>query len=442
MKLSRLAYYIILLCLVLLASCGGSASTPQASGTRSPLQGTCGSGGRTHTVLSNTPAVQGNWPLFHDNLNRDGNSATNGPAMLAEAWAYCTGAAVLSSPVVSNGVVYSGSTNGTLAALNARSSRLLWRFQASGSIYSTPDVENGMIYFGDTNGFVYAINTSNGQLTWKSRVDGTGAKVWSSPAVVNGLVFLGAASALNEKPKVAGEVLAFDAATGARRWRTWIMPDGAPGGGVWSSPAVDVNRDIVYVGTGDPDDGVQALSLSDGHLLWHWRSVVKDVGDTDVGSGPILYTDTQGRERVAVGGKNGNLYSLDAQSGRELWHTYIGNNIFGTPTYASDTLYVTGVLARQSVTYAINAETGQPLWHNSIPYIVYASPAISGHTLYLGVGDGFSAFGGGVDVIDTSNGRLQQFADLHSAATSSTAVLASWVFVGAQDGNLYAFIRR
>lgn len=423
---------LLIFCFLLLASCGGSPGTPQADGTRSPLQGTCGNGGKTHTVMENTPAVQGDWPLFHGNLSRNGNSATGGPATLAEAWAYCTGAAVLSSPVVNNGVVYIGSTNGTLAALDGRSGRLLWRFQAGDSIYSTPDVQNGTVYFGNDDGFVYAVNATSGQLVWKSPVDsanGGGAKVWSSPAVVNGLVIVGVASALNERPKVAGEVLAFDAATGTRRWRTWIMPNGAPGGGVWSSPAVNAAHNVVYIGTGDPDDGVQALALNDGHLLWHWRSVVKDVGDTDVGSGPILYRDAQGRERVAVGGKNGNLYSIDAQSGRELWHTYIANNIFGAPAYANGTLYVTGVLNRQSVTWAINAETGQPLWHDAIPYIVYASPAISGHTLYLGIGDGFSAFGGGIDAIDTHNGHLLQFADLHSAATSSTAVLPSWVFV-------------
>ena len=68
--------------------------------------------------------------------------------------------------------------------------------------------------------------------------------------------------------KVAGEVLALDAAKGARRWRVFTEPGGAQGGGVWSSPAVDTARGVVYVGTGDPDDGVQALDLSNGHLLW------------------------------------------------------------------------------------------------------------------------------------------------------------------------------
>lgn len=361
--------------------------------------------------------------------------------MLTAAWSYCTGAAILSSPILHNGVVYIGSTNGVLTALEARSGHMLWKFQAGEGIYSTPTVQNGSIYVGDIDGFVYAVDAATGHQQWRSRVDGSGAKVWSSPAVTGGLVIVGAASALNEHPKVAGEVLAFDATTGQRRWRTWMMPKGTAGGGVWSSPAIDVTHNIVYVGTGDPDDGVQALDLHDGHLIWHWRSVVQDVGDTDIGAGPMLYSNQQGKLRVAVGGKDGSLYSLDAQNGRVLWHTHVADHIFGSPAFAHDTIYVVGVLIRSAVSWALDAETGTPHWQHPIPFIVYASPAIVDSTLYLGVGDGFSTNGGGVEVLDATSGHLLQFVDLHSAATSSPAVLSAWLFVGAQDGNLYAFVR-
>jgi serine/threonine-protein kinase len=379
--------------------------------------------------------------MFHGDLNRDGSAATGGGNMLTLAWSYCTGAGVLSSPIVSAGVVYVASTNGILAALVARSGQLLWQFRAGGPLYSSPAIQNGVVYIGALDGFVYAVDTVSGHLRWRSSADDPGAKIWSSPVVAGGLVIVGAASTLSEKPKIPGEVLAFDAATGVLRWRTWSEPGGAPGGGIWSSPAVDATKGVVYVGMGDPDDGAEALDLHDGHVIWRWRSVPRDVADTDVGSGPLLYHDQRGQLRLAVGGKDGFLYSLGAQSGRVLWHTRVGDHVFSSPAFVRGTIYIVAVLIRRSVSWAIDAETGTPRWQHAIPTIVYASPATAGQALYIGEGDAFGPGDGGVEVLEATTGNRLQYADLHSAATSSPAVIESWLYVGAQDGNLFAFVR-
>jgi len=142
-----------------------------------------------------------------------------------------------------------------------------------------------------------------------------------------------------------------------------------------------------------------------------------------------------------VGGKDGSLYSLDAQSGRVLWRTHVGDHIFSSPAFAHGPIYVVIVLIRRSVSWAIDAETGAPRWQHAIPAIVYASPATVGQTLYIGVGDAFGPGDGGVEVLEAATGNQLQYADLHSAATSSPAVITPWLYVGAQNGNLYAFVR-
>lgn len=379
--------------------------------------------------------------MFRGDLKRDGAVASDGGSMLSVAWSYCTGAAVLSSPVVSAGVVYIASTNGILAALDARSGQPRWQFRVGGALYSSPVVQNGTVFIGAQDGFVYAVDATSGHLRWRSSADDPGARIWSSPLVISGLVVVGAASTLSEKPKIPGEVIAFDAATGARRWRTWSEQGGAPGGGIWSSAAVDTTRGVAYVGIGDPDDGVQALDLRDGHVLWRWSSVPRDVADTDVGSGPLLYSDQRGQLRIAVGGKDGWMYSLDAQSGHVLWRTHVGDHVFSSPAFARGTLYVVAVLIRRSVSWAIDAETGAPRWQHAIPTIVYASSAMVGQALYIGEGDAFGPGDGGVEVFEAVTGKRLQYADLHSAITSSPAVITSWLYVGAHDGNLYAFVR-
>jgi len=440
MRCVRSTCSLFCLCLLGLVACGLASTPPQGN---TATASNCGTAGKTHPLraVSSTPPVQGDWPMFHGDLQRDGAATLGGGTMLTPAWSYCTGAAVLSSPIVSADVVYIASTNDTLAALDARGGALLWQFRAGGAFYSSPAIQNDTVYIGALDGFLYAVDAASGHLRWRSSADDPGAKIWSSPAVAGGLVIVGAASTLSEKPKIPGEVLALDAVTGALRWRMWSEPGGAPGGGIWSSPAVDVAGGVVYVGMGDPDDGAEALDLHDGHVLWRWRSVLRDVADTDVGSGPLLYHDQGGRLRLTVGGKDGFLYSLDAQSGRVLWRTHVGDHVFSSPAFAHGTIYVVAVLIRRSVSWAIDAETGAPRWQHAIPTIVYASPATVGQVLYIGAGDAFGPGDGGVEVLEATTGNQLQYADLHSAATSSPAVTRSWLYVGAHDGNLYAFVR-
>jgi outer membrane protein assembly factor BamB len=314
--------------------------------------------------------------------------------------------------------------------------------QAHSEFYSTPAIEGDVLYACALDGIFYALDAKTGMVLWQTSVDTPGAKIWSSPAVVHGQVIVGTASTLSEHPKIAGQILALDAKTGKLRWRTWTEAHAAPGGGIWSSPAIDVDQGIVYAATGDPDDGAEALSLQDGHRIWHWRSLAHDTADTDIGAGPTLYQDQQGLKRIVIGGKNGDIYSLDAKNGNVLWQTHVGDQVYSSPTFANGMLYVVGVHGHSAISWALSALTGAPSWQHVISTIVYASPAIAGQTLYLSIGDGFVAGAGGIEVVDASNGQLLQYVNIQSTTSSSPAVLPSWVFIGAHSGNLYAFMRQ
>jgi len=66
--------------------------------------------------------------------------------------------------------------------------KLRWRYQTGYSVQSSPAVVNGVVYVGSDSDSVYALNASNGILRWQYR---TGGYVFSSPAVVNGVVYVG-----------------------------------------------------------------------------------------------------------------------------------------------------------------------------------------------------------------------------------------------------------
>jgi outer membrane protein assembly factor BamB len=199
-----------------------------------------------------------------------GNTNCSGsPITCAPLWTADTGAEVFSSPVVANGVVYvsSVSEDNNLHAFDAAGNTNcsgspkvctpLWTADASilsgQGIFSSPAVANGMLYVGSNDHNLYAFdaagnaNCSGSAMTceplWTADTAGS---VQSSPAVANGVVYVGS------NPS---NLYAFDAAgntncsgtpkTCTALWTSINLGDS----GVVSSPAVA--NGVVYVGSND-----------------------------------------------------------------------------------------------------------------------------------------------------------------------------------------------
>ena len=62
-----------------------------------------------------------------------------------------------SSPVVANDVVYVGSADGHLYALDAGTGNRLWRYETGSGVESSPTVANGVVYVGSKDSYLYAI---------------------------------------------------------------------------------------------------------------------------------------------------------------------------------------------------------------------------------------------------------------------------------------------
>ena len=104
-----------------------------------------------------------------------------------------------------------------------------WTFTTGHYVYSSPTVVNGVVYIVSEDNNVYAIYATNGTELWSFF---TGGWVDSSPAVVNDIVYVGS---------LDKNLYALEAATGTLIWN--FNTDGE----VRSSPAV-VNG-VVYVGS-------------------------------------------------------------------------------------------------------------------------------------------------------------------------------------------------
>jgi outer membrane protein assembly factor BamB len=115
------------------------------------------------------------------------NASTGAPIWSSGQLSTAT-CAPTSSPALANGVIYVGSQDNNLYALNARTGAVLWNYTTGGAIDSSPAVANGVAYVGSGDGYVYALNASTGALLWSFA---TGAAVESSPTIANGTLYVG-----------------------------------------------------------------------------------------------------------------------------------------------------------------------------------------------------------------------------------------------------------
>src|SRR5437016_1960683 len=98
---------------------------------------------------------QRGWPMFgfdvqhtHYNPNETVLNSTNVPGLTLD-WNFPTdGGSSDSSPAVVNGVVYIGSSNGKLYAIDATTHLVQWSSTPVGQIISSPAVDNGVVYVG------------------------------------------------------------------------------------------------------------------------------------------------------------------------------------------------------------------------------------------------------------------------------------------------------
>src|SRR6185312_16375226 len=72
------------------------------------------------------------------------------------------------------------------AAGISKFSKVKWKFHTDGSVFSSPAVVNGVVYIGSGDGNLYAVDQGTGALKWKFP---TGSRVTSAPAVDGGVAF-------------------------------------------------------------------------------------------------------------------------------------------------------------------------------------------------------------------------------------------------------------
>ncbi|HYL70724.1 MAG TPA: PQQ-binding-like beta-propeller repeat protein [Candidatus Dormibacteraeota bacterium] len=251
-------------------------------------------------------------------------------------WKFATHGRVTASPAVAGGRVYVGSFDGNFYALDAQSGALLWKFATEGErrfaarhlhgaepaaetmpdpfdfFLSSPVTGGKLVYFGSGDGNVYALEAASGTLAWKFH---TGNVVHASPALADGTLYVGSWDSY---------FYALDAASGKERWSysnkgSWVI----------SSPAVRAGTlyfatsDTGLVRALDAKSGAEVFALEFKH--WPFFSSPTLAGNT-------LYIGSHSGKLVAIDLGSRQLAWSFATDGAQQ-HAAAYTKADGTPNY-------------------------------------------------------------------------------------------------------------
>jgi outer membrane protein assembly factor BamB len=406
------------------------------------------------------------WPMFHADPTHSGTTTettlkASNAALLNLRWQANMGNASNTSPAVvynatlGKRVVYQGSKNGTMAAIDAANGERIWGYPSGAELSSSPAVFGNVVYFGDDNSLLHAVNATTGAFICSFP---TGGIINASPVVANtadGLVVYVGDNGTGGGND-GGNIWAINA----------VDPNAAPDCGLkWSynafgtatephpeagssSPpafAADANgRNLIVVGSSSSDNAVYAFDALTGARVWRFQTPYT-FPDSDVGAGPTV--SAPGVNGFASGvayvtGKNKIVHALNLTTGTQIWAFDIraatGNADGGTRSTAAldgDRLYV----GYGQGVFALNAKTGARLWNTptDAKIEVISAPALSGPAddRVLFVGD----LSGKITAMKAADGAKLWTYQTGNYVYSSAAVSGGKVFIGSGDGFLYAF---
>lgn len=317
---------------------------------------------------------------------------------------------------------------------------LVWMNTSGDRVYSSPAVVDGVVYVGSDDFHVYAFDAETGAEIWTIL---TGGRVISSPAVADGVVYAGSYDTnLYALDKDTGEFL-------------WSFPmDG------WVTADPVVTGGVVY--SGSLNDRLYALDAVTGAEIWNVSfGAYPSIDSSPAVADAILY----------VTGGGTTLYALDTADGSEIWNFTVGYTISSSPSvsdgivyvscwdkkvYALDALsgeliwtFLTGGDAEMASSpavaygvvyigscdnklYALDALTGEKIWNFTTGNVVYSSPTYANDVVYVGSWDG------NMYALDALTGEENWRFPVEGSIFSSPAVASGIVYFGSLDGNIYA----
>ena len=292
---------------------------------------------------------------------------------------------------------------------------LFWRRQKiDAGLSGSPAVANGMVVIGGRNGEVIAFDADSGAERWRTTVT---SEVSATPLIADGFVVVRS----ND-----GRTFGLDAADGARKW---VFDRGIPGLGVRGNGAPVAGNGLVYMGY---DDGsVIALRMADGQRVWE-QLIAEPEGRNDLERMSDVDGEIQvGLDAIYATSYKGQTMAIDVTNGRPLWNRDAGG--YGGVALLADRV----ILADGAGTiWALDRYNGSALWKQDVfARRVLTSPAIHGDYAVFGDLEGYLHWVRISDGIVVGRTRIERAAILGTPQVAANGLL----FALTNEGKLSAF---
>ncbi|WP_341303216.1 PQQ-binding-like beta-propeller repeat protein [Pseudomonas sp. TMP25] len=283
---------------------------------------------------------------------------------------------------------------------------IVWKFR--------PSRQNdfmGSIVAGNSKAYIvdfryrtlYAIDVQAGEEAWRWESD----EEIGQPEYNDGAVYVGTQG---------GEFYSIDSASGNERWSFKGVER------MVYTPAI--NGRTVYVSDAE---GMRAIDIKTGQLNWSFIVDGPSAGVTVDGN--VLYFATKNY-----------LFSVNKDTGKELWRTGIKYSRIGqpkAPVLLGNDIYINSM----SEIYRVDKNTGQIIWSKEVSGIMNSAVAASNGKIFFGVwgGAAIDDFKSGyIKSIATDDGAALWEFKLNKGTGSSPSVSGDNVYIGDWSGTLFA----
>lgn len=337
------------------------------------------------------------WTIFRGNPLQTGVSSEKLPAKLQVLWKFETKDAVESTAAIVAGIVYVGSYDEHLYALDLAGGKEKWKLKL-GPIKAPVSVKDGTIYVGNTDGDFFAIDAAKGGKRWTFKTDG---EISSGANFAGDTILFGSGD----------EHLYCLSKEGKEVWKYKV-----PGGPVLGSPAIAGDRTFAA----GCDSVLHVLDVANG----------KEQAKVEMGS-PVGATVAVAGDQLYVGTMSSNeVLAINWKKAEIAWKFQspkVGNS-FAASVAATESLIVAGSKDRRI--WAIDRKNGKDIWSFPTDKQVSSSPVVVGDRVLAGSLDGK------LYVLSLAKGELLQKFEL-GPISASPAVGGGCVVIGTEKGVVY-----
>ncbi len=294
----------------------------------------------------------------------------------------------------------------------------VYRIPTGSHSQSTPIVVNGYVYFGSTDGYVYCLSDSKGKLKWSYKTEGA---ITNSPIYYNDRLYVASNDGyLYELDPVTGEFIDYAEINGSVIYNPVITDNGIFVCGVEQSDK--------------RDEGIVAINLSTKKTIWTYSTVSHIVSDI------TYYGGGYEGGMVFFGAENAYYYALNATTGKLLWafDTTNSSDLYGATVYDDKVYFGTGMGKLYCFNvYNENPDIIQPVWVNDCSGTMWVSgtPAIKDDCIVYG------SYDGNVYCCDAQTGELKWRWPGVYWMTSGVTIIGNSVLIGGRtdDSKYYLF---